>query len=93
MKTIWKYLLSYPFEVCMMPEGAKILTVQTQGGCPVIWAEVDPQAEKERRAFRTLPTGHVWDNDAQEDYANAYVGTVQIGALVFHIYETNPWQP
>jgi hypothetical protein len=87
MRTVYKY----PFEVTdyfnlEMPQGAEILTVQTQGGERHMWALVDPVAPKELRAFRLAGTGHpINDLDLQ------YVATFQLkgGLLVFHLFELN----
>lgn len=87
MKSIWKFNLpSLPGESIEMPEGAEILTVQTQGDSPMIWAMVDPQMKKENRFFVIIGTGHTIPDDGIK---RNYIGTYQQmgGALVWHLFE------
>ncbi len=81
---IWKY----PFEVTNsflveMPTGARILSVQVQGGQPCMWALVAPGFPSEGRRFNVYGTGHPIRKDPGE-----FVGTFQLsdGALVFHLF-------
>ena len=88
MKTIWKFpLSSMDVNYIKMPEGAKILTVQTQMETPCIWALVNPTAQMTQRVFRTVGTGH----DLPEQNPHNYIGTFQLmaGQLVFHLFEIN----
>ena len=84
---VYKYHLEIDDEVRLqMPEGAKILTVQTQNGKPCIWAAVNPLcSHTEERRFRIAGTGHNVDDALAENY----VGTFQMydGRLVFHVFE------
>lgn len=58
MRAIYKYKLTVQDTVDLcIPEGAKILTLQMQQGCPCIWAEVNPQAPTEERTFAIRGTG------------------------------------
>lgn len=85
MKRIFKYPLKVDdLQMVEMPSGAAILTVQTQNGVPCIWAAVDPDAKRIKRAFVTYGTGHPMDDGP----AKHYVGTYQLrdGALVFHVF-------
>lgn len=95
MKSVWKFVIDdISDEVTLqMPKGARVLTVQTQGGAEAfgyfgqqlcLWAEVDTDAEKEPRRFRIAGTGH-----RLPDEPLTYLGTFQLrgGALVFHVYE------
>jgi hypothetical protein len=83
MKTVWKFPVTPgPFEV-EMPKGAQVLSVQVQGGEPFMWALVDDQAPKEKRSFNTVGTGH--DSDEIQNWR--FVGTFQLGPLVFHLFE------
>ena len=85
MRAIYKYKLSVQDTVDLcIPEGAKILTLQMQQGCPCIWAEVNPQAPTEERTFAIRGTGH----EFLAEHTGEYIGTVQDGALVLHAYET-----
>ena len=82
MKTIWKYDVKPGVTTISMPEGACILTVQVQSGSPKIWALVDtewPPADRRIEVFGTgheMPFGH-----------RGYIGTFQLGKLVFHVFE------
>lgn len=87
--TIWKYTLKTTDEqTAEMPRGAQILTVQTQGDTPMLWALVDPGAPTERRTILTHGTGHEVPDDGRQ-----YLGTYQRfgGQYVFHVFEpANP---
>jgi hypothetical protein len=80
---IWKYELPVQDKVVVpMPQGAKVITAQPQRGAVTIWAEVDPEARRVARTFRIIGTGHPVD-----DGGLRYIGTVQAGILVWHVYE------
>lgn len=82
MRTIYKYTLPVTdIARADMPAGAKVLTVQVQRGEVCIWALVDPSNREETRRFRIAGTGHPIDDDV-----GSFIGTVQLGALVFHIF-------
>lgn len=85
MKTIWKFGPFRPGEVLVvnLPEGARIRHVGTQSSLLHMWAEVDPEAKTAIAKFIVLGTGWPFD-----DYATdiEYVGTTQVGALVWHLY-------
>lgn len=89
MSTVWKWPLSRGVSKFDMPQGARVLTVQSQGGQAYLWALVDPGAERDRRVFRTCGTGESLSGDPGE-----YVGTFQISptssgiaSLAFHVFE------
>ena len=88
MTTIYKYplLLEHVNEI-RMPQGATILSVQTQGEKQDVsmWAIVDTDKTPERRTFVIFGTGHSFH---LMDYK--YLGTVQFldGELVYHVFET-----
>lgn len=85
MRTIWKYEIPLRQDITLeMPQGAKILSVQTQGDQPVLWAEVVNTKPMETRYFVLVGTGkHV------PTYASKFLGTLQFegGTYVFHLYE------
>lgn len=86
MTTIWKFQVRIEDAFTLeMPKGAKILSVQTQGNTPCLWAMVDPQAEKQKRYFSVFGTGFPFEIG---DHLT-FVGTFQIhgGSLVFHLFE------
>lgn len=87
MKKIYKYPIEIQDEqVVLLPTGAKILTVQTQGGKACLWAMVNPTIPNDMAVtIRIFGTGHtIQDADRLE-----YIGTIQMcgGALVFHVFK------
>ena len=87
VKEIWKYpLLAATPIILAMPEGAVMLTVQTQRGTPCLWALVDPQAQKVDYTFHIIATGEpfnaVWDTEM------SYVGSFQTKneTYVWHLF-------
>lgn len=83
-RVIWKYpLVLQPANVLEIPAGASILTIQTQGRVPVLWALVDPAAALEKRYIMMAGTGFSAPPRA------AHLATTQHydGALVFHWFE------
>lgn len=85
MTTIWKYPLRIQdVQDIEMPEGAQILSLQTQGGVPMLWVKVVETAKLEARRLFIFGTGHPIVDDGL-----GFIGTVQTnnGALVWHIFE------
>ena len=87
MRTIWKYMIDPISLEIDMPQGAYILCAKEQHDEIFIWAEVDPNAIKERRFFEVFGTGHNIDTSVVG--GRLYIGTAMLngGNLVFHIYE------
>lgn len=86
MTTIYKYPVQVSDEFTIsMPPDAKLLTVQTQGGSPFIWALVDVGEDPVVRRFALRGTGH----DCAGLGSATYVGTFQMrsGAVVFHLFD------
>lgn len=81
MKTIYKYALS-PDGRIVLPIDAKILSIQSQNGEPVLWALVDPSNNNVLRKLRVYGTGHTCGSLAEK-----FIATVQLGELVFHFFE------
>lgn len=84
-RAIWKFKLTTDgVQQVSMPEGSVILCVQTQGGCPCIWATVNPDAQQVKRTFEIFGTGH-----PMPEATRTYIGTYQMlaGSLVFHLFE------
>lgn len=93
MRTVWKYPVPVQDDFALtMPQGATILSVQAQGshavpgqgGQPVLWALVDPDAPITQRQFRLAGTGHPVPDDP-----GTYVGTFQLygGGFIGHLWE------
>lgn len=86
MKVIWKYLIEPGVKFIEMPAGAIPLSVQVQDGSPQLWAMVDQTKPMEKREFRVFGTGH----EIQFPYKLSFIGTFQLSALVFHLFEVLP---
>lgn len=67
----------------MMPFGAEVLTVQMQQGLVTLWALVDEDQYEHPRQFDIYGTG--WDIDSSTPHE--YIGTVQDGDFVWHVFE------
>ena len=84
MKIIHKYQLLNETHSINVPEGAEILSVQTQNNVPCIWMLLNPKEAKfEIRTFVMRITGSTFNQEGK------YVGTVQLdgGSSVMHIFE------
>jgi len=88
-KTIYKYPLAVTdFQEVLLPVGAEILTVQTQGETACMWALVNPnETQKEARNIEIFGTGHPIGYDM--GISRKYISTFQMhgGQLVFHAFE------
>lgn len=82
---IHKYTLALEdMQTLFLPEGAKLLTVNTQEGCPRLWALCDLEKPLEQRKIAIYGTGQ----DIGDKPGN-YIGTFQLreGLLIFHCFE------
>jgi len=95
MKAIYKYpIKNEEVQTLMLPKGAEILSIQVQSGSVVLYAIVNPDAEKEKRVFRCYITGDSVDY-GRNDFDNElkYVGTYMlfnqqfVGHFVGHLFE------
>ena len=83
MKTIYKYPLAIAdSQAIKVPGEAKILCVQLQMDTLTLWAQVDPNNIPSTRTIEVFGTGHPMD-----DGCRSYIGTVQEGSLVWHVFE------
>lgn len=64
-----------------MPMYSRNLTVQVQYGTPTLWAQVHPKSNTVTRIFEWVGTG------GAAPTGGTYVGTIQDGDYVFHLYE------
>ena len=85
MQRVYKYPLVLMEEQSLrMPIGAIPLCVQLQDDIICLWAQVEPDAETEQWDIYVISTGQDMYN---ADSANAgYVGTVQQGSYVWHVF-------
>ncbi len=83
---IWKYPLQVTDkQTITMPKGSRILSCQTQGDGPVMWAlcsEKNVLEEPEERTFIMFGTG-----EPMMKVPGDYIGTVQVRELVWHFFE------
>jgi hypothetical protein len=87
-RIIWKFSLELSARhLVLMPRGAEILSVQMQGGSPVAWALVDPDAQLTSRVILMNGTG--WDVGTATKAKN-HIGTVQADGMVWHFFEEAP---
>lgn len=90
--SIWKFPLTVTDQqTIMMPINSRILSVQTQGKTPCIWAIVDTEKHKEveAREFEIYGTGNPFYEGHRFGKDHRFVGTFQLegGAFVGHIFE------
>ena len=87
MQVVYKYLANTgDTTLLMLPQGAKILTVQKQGTQICFWVlQYAGQAPTQTRRILKVGTGHTFDDTKQYEY----IGTVQEleGALIWHYFE------
>jgi hypothetical protein len=90
---VWKYAIINELNVLSMPKGAIVLNAgfqvsfETSSLGLVLWAEVDPTAEKETRVFRIFNSGEdIPYFPAHRRYLTT-VGTPDGMQTVGHIYE------
>ena len=86
MSVIWKYNLQIVDgkQHIEMPKYADVLCVQAQYGEIVFWAQINTSTKETMvRNFVVVGTGHPYK------HAQNYIGTVQIGSLVWHVFEVD----
>lgn len=80
---IYKYaLLVEDYQELDLPLGARVLSVGVQAGEIVIWVLVDETAAPAKAGFWIRSTGH----DATGMSFVRFLGTVQHGPLVWHVF-------
>jgi hypothetical protein len=85
MITIYKYQFRIADKtIVVMPQGAKILSVQIQNGVPTIWAMVVTEMKTEERVLKCYGTGHEIDTFAIQ---GKHLATLQVNGFVWHIFE------
>lgn len=91
--SVWKFPIeAIPLTELHMPKGARVLRVGNQGAQPVLWAEVDPEAEPTLRQFMVVTTGETfYAGEVPGGDEMEYVGTFQLPLpdmeFVGHVYE------
>ena len=85
-RQIWKYELPGTDQLVLMPEKAKILSVQVQGSSLYLWALVNTKAPKYARRFRVFMTGE----DLPYVLVLDHIGTVHNNGVTAHVFEVTP---
>lgn len=85
-KAIWKFELTPGNVVIPMPKGARIISTGNQNGKIVVWAIVDPTAEKVDRLILCLPTGAPIVPKIE---VMPFLGTLQFdgGSFIIHVFD------
>lgn len=85
-REIWKYPLALQdTQHLIMPRGAELLAVQMQGEHLILWALANPHGIPVKRAIAILGTGQ--RVSAESVSPTQYIGTVQEGGFVWHIFD------
>lgn len=83
MLAVWKLPIDLDsHQDVLVPEGGQILTAQMQGSVLTLWALVCPTCRPQRRRIEIYGTGHLMEKAPRD-----YIGTVQAGTFVWHIFE------
>ncbi len=83
---VWKFPLQVAdVQQVLMPQGARLLTVQVQDDTPCLWAVVDPASRPVVRWIHTAGTGHTWPAKSLSEHISTY--QLHGGALVFHVFD------
>lgn len=84
---IWKFPLSWvqatnspEFPTMIMPNDARILTLQVKDYIPTLWVLVNPENDLYEYRFQVVGTGH-------EVPDGVYIGTWQDDFFVWHLFE------
>lgn len=89
--SIWKYPIPPRWHqdtfVLEIPRGAQFLAAQTQRGEPQMWFLVNPEAEKEKRTFVVVGTGHNLDGNLIHHLHHLATFQLYNGDLVLHLFE------
>ncbi len=80
---IWKYRLAVvPVQKIELPIRADIIAAQNQNNELYIWVIVNPSNPQSIKEIHIVGTGFEFD-----DQKLIYIDTVQIGNLVWHVFE------
>lgn len=91
MTTVWKFPIDKTdISIILVPEGATLLTLQSQDNVPTIWFLVDTMAVKEKRCFISVVTG-IEVPDIIYINIKKHIGTLlyENGNFVAHYFELN----
>lgn len=83
MKTIWKFQIGkLGKSTLQIPEGYQVLDFQMQDRVPCLWVLIDLRSKAQKAEFLLVGTGNPFDEGDVK-----YVGTVQDGGLVWHLFD------
>ena len=92
MTTVYKYELPFGDTAdVMMPDGARVLHVGTQGEVVFMWALVDPEAPEVLRQFYVRGTGHPMG--AAEGLEHLGTFMLMDGIFVGHVFGVREQPP
>jgi hypothetical protein len=84
MRTVWKYNIAIQdIQTIGIPSDPQPLCVQMQGAGLCVWFEVDTDRPLVRFRIGVVGTGNPLPEEWGWPY---YIGTVQDGPLVWHVY-------
>ncbi len=84
MNTIYKYPIKVvDMQTVLIPSGAEILCAQMQNGVLCLWARCCSENEPKPRSISVNGTGNPIDGN----YFHKYIGSVQDGYFVWHVFE------
>lgn len=87
MITIHKYgLRIVDTQTLPLPRDHRILSVQEQRGEVCVWALVDTDSPPVSVRFWIVGTGHPFPHELAYAKEDTYLGTVQAGPLVWHVF-------
>ena len=78
---IYKYALTLDAKQEIVAPIKKILDIQMQDGCPVLWALIDESEDE--KTYQITMAGTGFDTVTKADM---YLGTVQMGMCVWHYF-------
>ena len=87
---ILKYYIPLPGIDIYIPLLSKVLSFQMQNGQPVLWVLADDNVTEDQKYlvhFRYIGTGQ---EVSKEMLNGKYIGTIQDGMFVWHLFEVNP---
>lgn len=88
-KTIHKFVI--PFgegdQALVVPEGMQVLSVQMQHGAPTMWVLRELGVPLERRWYRWVATGQVFDHKPTFMHLATLQFSEEAMPLVFHLFD------
>jgi len=84
MRTIHKFPIQISGGDFIIPLSGEcqVLDVQVQQGVPMMWVELDPDAEKMPTTFAVFPTG----GEIDDEWVHLATFQMHGGELVWHLY-------